>query len=251
MSRWETQDSVLQSAIQRGILESSGDVLQLSARSIGDYSRELAARLITAQESERRRIALLLHDDLSQNIAAIGIAISRLKRRPPATNEILTDELDRLSVQTNELTTQIRKLSHQLHPDVLEHVGLVAALKSEVSEIGHNEQIKLKFEANVQSAKIPLDVSICLYRVAIEALRNVSKHSGASSASVILGQDDNFITLEVADSGRGFDVEKARRGSGLGLISAEERVKLLQGTFLVSSKLQIGTVLHARVPLGT
>ncbi len=239
--------NVTESRLAADALRRSEEKLLVSNRK----TRELAARLITAQESERRRIALLLHDDLSQNIAAMGVAISRLKRKPPATNEMLTDELDRLSLQTHELTTQIRKLSHQLHPDVLEHVGLVAALKSEVSEIGHNEQIKLKFEANVQSERIPLDVSICLYRVAIEALRNVSKHSGASSASVVLGEDDNFITLEVADSGRGFDVEKARRGSGLGLISAEERVKLLQGTFLVSSKLQAGTVLHARVPLGT
>lgn len=247
-------DKVL--TIVRNVTESrrAADALRLSEEKLlvsNRKSRELAARLITAQESERRRIALLLHDDLSQNIAAIGVAISRLKRRPPANNEVLTDELDRLGEQTNDLTTQIRKLSHQLHPDVLEHVGLVAALKSEVAEFGHNEQLRVRFNSNIESAGIPLDVSICLYRVAIEALRNVSKHSGAGSASVTLGQEDNFITLEVADSGQGFDVEKARRGSGLGLISAEERVKLLQGTFIVSSRPQAGTVLHARVPLGS
>jgi PAS domain S-box-containing protein len=225
-------------------LRSSEEKLLVSNR----QSRELAARLITAQESERRRIALLLHDDLSQNIAAMGVAISRLKRKPPA-NDKLTDELDWLGVQTNELTTQIRKLSHQLHPDVLEHVGLLAALQSEVTEFGHNEQIRMKFDANIQGEGLPLDVSICLYRVAIEALRNISKHSRANSASVTLSQDDSFITLEVADSGRGFDVERARRGSGLGLIGAEERVKLLQGTFTVSSKSEAGTVLTARVPM--
>jgi PAS domain S-box-containing protein len=226
-------------------LRESEEKLLLSYRE----SRELTARLITAQESERRRIALLLHDDLSQNIAAMGVAISRLKRKPPATDGLIAEELDRLGAQTNELTTQIRKLSHQLHPDILEHIGLVAALESEVTEFRHNERIKLEFKTAIKSGHVPLDVSVCLYRVAMEALRNVSKHSGASSASISLGEDDDYFTLEVSDSGKGFDVERAKRGSGLGLISAEERVKLLQGNFLVTSKPDGGTVLRAQIPL--
>jgi PAS domain S-box-containing protein len=226
-------------------LRNSEEKLLLSNRE----SRELAARLITAQESERRRIALLLHDDLSQNIAAVGVAISRLKRKPPPTNELMTAELDKIGAQTSELTTQLRRLSHQLHPDVLEHVGLVAALESEVAEFGYNEQIKVEFTADIKSARIPLDVSVCLYRVAVEALRNVSRHSGARSATVALLEDDACFTLEVSDTGQGFDAERAKRGSGLGLISAEERVKLLQGSFLVRSKPEGGTVLLARVPL--
>ena len=226
-------------------LRDSEEKLLISNR----QGRELAARLITAQESERRRIALLLHDDLSQNIAAVGVAISRLKRKPPATNELMAEELDRLGAQTNELTTQLRKLSHQLHPDVLEHVGLVAALESEVAEFGHNEKIKVELRAEIQSEQIPLDVSVCLYRVTIEALRNVSRHSGARSASVALSEDGDSFILEVSDSGQGFDVERAKRGSGLGLISAEERVKLLRGSLLVRSKPEGGTFLQARIPL--
>jgi PAS domain S-box-containing protein len=225
-------------------LRHSEEKLLLSNRE----GRELAARLITAQESERRRIALLLHDDLSQNIAALGVAISRLKRKPPASSELMAAELDQLGGQINELTTQIRRLSHQLHPDVLEHVGLVAALESEVAEFGHNEQIKVEFNAEVQSELIPLDVSVCLYRVAVEALRNVSRHSGAKSAIVALAEDDMGFTLKVSDSGQGFDLERAKRGSGLGLISAEERVKLLQGNLLVTSRPEGGTVLLARIP---
>jgi PAS domain S-box-containing protein len=226
-------------------LRNSEEKLLLSNRE----GRELAARLLTAQESERRRIALLLHDDLSQNIAAMGVAISRLKRKLPESSELMTAELDQLGAQTNELTTQIRKLSHQLHPDVLEHVGLVAALESELTEFRHNERIKVEFKTAIKREPIPLDVSVCLYRVAIEALRNVSKHSGASSANIVLAEDDDFLTLEVADSGHGFDVERAKRGSGLGLISAEERVKLLRGSLVVKSRPEGGTVLLARIPL--
>lgn len=211
--------------------------------------RSLAARLISAQESERRRIALQLHDDLSQNIATLGLAISRLKRKLPASKERIVDELDQLGQHTNELTTQIRRLSHQLHPAALEHLGLVAALESQVTEFGHEEQIEVKFSSHLKLEKIPFDVSVCLYRVALEALRNVSRHSGASSASIALTEDQDSLKLEVSDSGSGFDVESAKRGSGLGLVSAEERVHLLEGTFEVRSKPLSGTTLVARIPL--
>jgi PAS domain S-box-containing protein len=213
--------------------------------------RALAARLISAQESERRRIALQLHDDLSQNIATFGLAISRLKRKLPAAREQIVDELNRLGQQTNDLMTQIRHLSHQLHPAVLEHLGLVAALESQVTEFGHEEQIKVKFSSQLRTERIPFDVSVCLYRVALEALRNVSRHSRTNSACISLAEDGDSLTLEVSDSGCGFDVERARRGSGLGLVSAEERVKLLGGTFEVSSKPEAGTMLVARIPLAS
>jgi PAS domain S-box-containing protein len=211
--------------------------------------RSLAARLISAQESERRRIALQLHDDLSQNIATLGLAISRLKRKLPDSRERVVDELDQLGQHTNELTTQIRRLSHQLHPAALEHLGLVAALESQVTDFGREEQIEVKFSSHLKMEKIPFDVSVCLYRVALEALRNVSRHSGASSASVSLIEDQDSLKLEVSDSGSGFDVESVKRGIGLGLVSAEERVHLLEGTFEVRSKPEIGTTLVARIPL--
>ena len=230
----------------------AADALRRSEEKLLESNRQiraLAARLITAQESERRRISLLLHDDVSQNIAALGVAISRLKRKLPNSSAQMVAELDQLGRHTNDLTTQVRKLSHQLHSDVLEHVGLVAALESRAIDFGDEEGIKVKFGAEVRTAQISLEVSICLYRVAFEALRNISRHSGAKSASMSLIEDDVFLTLEVSDSGRGFDVERAMRGSGIGLISAEERVKLLKGTFEVRSIPQVGTSIVARVPL--
>jgi PAS domain S-box-containing protein len=211
--------------------------------------RALAARLLTAQESERRRISLLLHDDVSQNIAAIGLSISSLKRKLPVTTEELTAKLDQLGAQAHDLTTQIRRLSHSLHPEVLEQLGLVSALNSHVTEFGHQESIDIKFVADVGSDPLPFDLSVCLYRVALEALQNISRHSGARSASVSLKQERGYVVLEVSDSGRGFDVEKARRGSGIGLLSTEERVKLFQGTVDIRSGPDTGTVLVARVPL--
>ena len=211
--------------------------------------RALAARLLTAQESERRRISLLLHDDVSQNIAAIGLSISSLKRKLPASSEEIIAQLDQLGAQAHDLTTQIRKLSHQLHPEVLEQLGLVAALESHVKEFGHKESIETKFVADVGGDPLPLDLSVCLYRIALEALQNISRHSEAHTAGVYLKEENGYLILEVSDSGKGFDVEKARRGSGIGLISAEERIKLFQGTLDIHSDPHNSTVLVARVPL--
>jgi signal transduction histidine kinase len=211
--------------------------------------RALAVRLLNAQESERRRISLLLHDDVSQNIAALGLSISSLKRKLPATTDEIKVHLEWLGAQAHDLTKQIRRLSHQLHPEALEHLGLVAALESHVTEFGHEEKIEIKFETNVGSDPLPFDLSVCLYRVALEALRNTARHSGARTASVSLKQGQGYLTLEVSDSGSGFDLEKSRRGSGIGLLSTEERIKVFQGTLEIRSNPGHGTVLVARVPM--
>ena len=211
--------------------------------------RALAAQLITAQESERRRIAVLLHDDVGQNIATLGLAVSRLKRKPPATSEELANELEKLARQVDHLNTQIRQLSHELHPEVLEHVGLITALESHLTEFEQHEDLQIKFSAEVATDPIPQDIAACLYRVAREAVLNVSKHSGANSADVVLREIDGSLVLEVSDPGRGFDLEKVRLGSGLGLASSEERVKNLRGSLDIRSDSQLGTCVTARVPL--
>lgn len=226
------------------IRESEERLLQ-STRKI----RALAAQLITAQESERRRIAMLLHDDVGQNIVTLGLAISRLKRRLPGDSEQYVAELDDLGNQVKGLTTQVRQLSHQLHPEVLEHLGLIAALESHFDELDHLESMRIRFFANVKTDPIPPDVAVCLYRVTLEALQNVSLHSGATSAEVALKEADGFLVLEVSDHGRGFDVEKVRRGSGLGLASSEERIRLLSGSLEIQSDPDRGTCLTARVPI--
>jgi PAS domain S-box-containing protein len=208
--------------------------------------RDLAARLIRAQESERQRISLLLHDDVNQSMAAMGLEISRLKRKLGESNTEVRSGLEELGQLVHSLTAEIRDLSHHLHPRILEHLGLVAALKH-LTEPGDDKQIATTFTARVGKDPIQPDVAVCLYRVALEALQNVSRHSGAATAAMELREENGFLTLEVSDSGRGFDVEKATRGTGIGLASLEERVRLLQGSLEVRSA-NSGTVLVARIP---
>ena len=211
--------------------------------------RGLLGRLIDVQESERRRISRELHDDLNQKIATLSIGISRLKRRLPLADEELIDELDELREHTNRLTNEIRRLSHQLHPAVLEHLGLVTALESYIGGFKDEERIDVSLTSELGGERVPFQTSICIYRVAVEALRNVSRHSGATSAAISLKRVNGLLELKVSDSGKGFDVEKFRKEGGLGLVSIEERLRLLQGTCEINSSPQKGTTLVARVPL--
>ncbi|HZI88714.1 MAG TPA: MASE1 domain-containing protein [Pyrinomonadaceae bacterium] len=211
--------------------------------------RELLRRIIDAQESERRKLSRELHDDLSQKIATLSVSISRVKKKVPVSEEQLIAGLDDLREETNRLTSDIRRLSHQLHPAVLEHVGLVAALESYIQGFRSEEQIEVTLNTELGDKKVPFQTSICIYRVAVEALRNVARHSGASAAQVSLKAFDNAIELEVSDTGKGFNVELARKGDGLGLVSIEERLRLLRGSCEIRSTSQTGTQVVARVPL--
>jgi signal transduction histidine kinase len=211
--------------------------------------RKLLGRLIDVQEAERRRISRELHDDLNQKIATLSMNISQLKRNVPMPDGTLITELDQLRETASGLTNEVRRLSHQLHPAVLEHLGLVKALESYIASFADEEKIDVRLSAELRDERIPFQTSIGLYRVAVEALRNVARHSGARSAVVSLKRDSEFLELCVSDSGKGFDVERFRHDGGLGLISIEERLRLLQGTCEIFSTPGRGTMLVARVPL--
>jgi PAS domain S-box-containing protein len=218
-------------------------------RSRNGQIRTLVGALISAQEDERRRLSRELHDDFSQRIAALSVAISKLKRKLPSNSEQLAAELDQLYSQMNELTDHVRQLSHDLHPPALEHLGLKRALEIYVNQFQHQEGINVYFTARLKSEKIRRDISVCLYRIALEGLRNVVKHSQAKSASISLEEDGNWITMEIADTGVGFNVSEARNGQGLGLVSIHERIRLLQGKFEINSARSTGTTLMARIPV--
>ena len=234
------------------------DVAQQASQALSDsqeklhqshnHIRKLLGRLIDVQEAERRRISRELHDDLNQKIAMLSVSISRLKRKLPMQEGELVEELDRLRETANGLTNEVRKLSHQLHPAVLEHLGLVTALESYIASFNDKEQINVQLTAEIGDERIPFQTSICLYRVAVEALRNVARHSGAESAAVSLKRVSDGLELRVSDSGQGFDVDVFRMSGGLGLISIEERLRLLQGVCEIRSGPQRGTTVIARVP---
>jgi PAS domain S-box-containing protein len=216
-----------------------------------DRIQDLAGRLITAQEAERSRIAGELHDDVNQQLAGLSIALSNVKRQVQnGKNGTVQEEISRLQQRTIDLADVIRNLSHELHPGVLQHAGLVAALRGHCAEVGRQHEIEVTLSADAGLDGIPNDVALCLYRVAQEALRNIAAHAAAHKAQVTLRSSKKGLEMVIADDGQGFDLAEAREVGGLGLISLDERVRLIGGSLAISTEPKHGTEVRVQVPLG-
>src|SRR5262245_42955178 len=211
--------------------------------------KDLAGRLIVAQEEERRRINHRLHEDLNQQVAALAMGLGWLGRQLPNAEDSVRNQIAKLEDRTNLLSEQMSDLSRELHSSTLEHVGLTAAMRMYCLEFSRQEGIEVFLEISGDIESIPPEMALCLYRVTQESLRNIAKHSGAKIAEVILTNTEESLELRVADQGSGFDPQQTNLRSGLGLISIEERVKLLHGGFEVCSQPGAGTELKVRIPL--
>jgi signal transduction histidine kinase len=221
-----------------------------AAQESAEHIRNLVGRLMTAEEEERRRLGRELHDGVNQQVAALSIALSVLGKRLPADSAAgLRDEVAGLRARTVELSEAIRHLSHELHPGVLEHVGLVAALRSHCRAFDRQHGLTVTFRADDALGVVPTGVALCLYRVTQEALVNAAKHAEARHVSVTVARDGADVALSIGDDGRGFDLATARGQNGLGLISLDERVRLARGSLTIDTRPQRGTTLRIVVPL--
>jgi PAS domain S-box-containing protein len=209
--------------------------------------QDLAGKLITAQEEERKHLSRELHDDLNQKLASLANAIGYLKRHLHESVSFINHHLTDLEGRIFSLSNDIRQLSHELHPAVLEHIGLHMALESYCTEFSGREGIQVALDIEEGISEIQPRIALCLYRIAQEALRNVAKHSGATSAHVTLSAADGGIRLIISDQGVGYDYSQARAKGGLGLISMEERVRLLGGSFQVITQPHKGTVVLVQI----
>lgn len=209
---------------------------------------ELASRLVHAQEEERRRIARELHDDFGQRVAYIRLRLGALTNKFSDLGTEGADEIRHLQNGLSSVAEDLRNMSHELHPAVLDMLGIVASLRASCDEFSRLNDIRITFESEFDSLKLPRPVEICLYRVLQETLRNVAKHSGASAATVLLRLAGDQVEMCVHDMGRSFAPERVR-GSGLGLISMEERVRLVGGSLSVESSPETGTQISIRLPL--
>ena len=211
-------------------------------------TRQLAGRILTAQEDERKRIARELHDDISQQLAAGAIEAGKAEQDLSAPQPARA-ALAGLKQHLIALSDDVHRLSRQLHPAILDDLGLKDALRAECDRVAERERLAVNFRCGQLPAGVPRDLALCLYRIAQEALRNAVKHAQADRVDVTLNADLEFLDLEVRDFGRGFDPVAGERRSGLGLASMEERVRLVSGEILISSSPGQGTTIQVRVPL--
>ncbi|HTS24533.1 MAG TPA: chemotaxis protein CheB [Bryobacteraceae bacterium] len=212
--------------------------------------RALTAGLVEGQEEERRRISQELHDDISQRLAALAMQLEALHRTQGISLDQLQRKLAGLQKQTEALSEDLRRTAHNLHPFTLTHLGLGPALQSYCEDYSKLGQFQMRFKARAMPGTIPSGVALCVYRVVQEALGNVAKHAGAKLAVVSISGSDGVLRVAIRDDGHGFSLDQAK-GRGLGLISMEERVRHLGGTFSISSKPGDGTCVEIRIPLET
>lgn len=210
--------------------------------------RDLAAEVMTAQEEERRRIARELHDDVTQRLATVGIELGLLKRDPAGAAD-LTGDLARVQNQILDLSEDIRRLSHSLHPSILEHSDLASSLEAYSREFAGQYAIAASFTARDLPREIPRPVVLAFYRIAQESLRNVARHSGATEVTVVLAGIDGELSLSIIDNGKGFDPGRAKTSPGLGLVSIEERARQVGASVTIDSMADEGTTLRLQVPI--
>jgi PAS domain S-box-containing protein len=212
---------------------------------------DLSGRLISAQEEERARIARELHDDVSQRMALIMIRLDRLQQTHPTNWEEVVRELQEVGKAAEEASNDIRDLSHQLHPAILDKLGLDTATRRLCGDYSKLHRLHVEYTSKGLPRYIPFEVGLCLYRIAQEALTNAVTHSGAQEVRVDLVCHPDEVVLCVSDSGRGFDPESAVRAGGLGILSMQERIRLVGGKFTIKSSPRTGTRVVATAPLSS
>jgi len=217
-------------------------------REANESLQELSSRLIDAQEEERKRLARELHDDLSQQIAALSIAAGNLKRQISPERADARAQIDRIHDKLVQLAEAVRRMSHELHPAILQYSGLAAALRSYCEEFGALTGIQVALEIRGAFEGVAPAAALCLFRVAQEALRNVAKHARVSQASVELERSGGMLRLTISDGGVGMEAGRARAKAGLGLLNIRERVRLVGGKVEIRSSPGQGTIIKVEAP---
>ena len=234
----ECVHSVLQ---EHGCRELIGVMMDITDRKAAERSlMEMTGRLIRAQEEERCRIARELHDDFNQRLALLAIGLERLGQTVAGDHTAVTHVSD-LCRLTQDIASDVHRLSHQLHSAKLEHLGLVPAIKGLCRELDKQYGAHIHFVHRNVPERIGKEAALCLFRVVQEALNNTMKHSGVRKSQVELLGDGETIHLCVSDAGAGFDRQSVAGKGHLGLISMQERVRAAGGTIAVESRPSMGT----------
>ena len=175
--------------------------------------------------------------------------VATLEKRPPGSARLLRKQLRALGERVDQLSDDLRRAAHRLHPSALEHFGLVAAIESHCSDFLKLHPIQFKLTHRSVPESIPFETSLCLYQVTQECLTNVAKHSGARKVTVTITGNDDSIFLSITDNGAGFEPGLLADQSGLGIVGVRERVRLVDGIVSITSQPCHGTQIECRVPL--
>jgi signal transduction histidine kinase len=209
--------------------------------------QRLSARLVAAQEDERRSISRELHDEVGQALTGMRVEMANLSTLMRAGDaNAVAAKTDEIKQMVEDSLGVVRNMALLLRPSMLDDLGLVPALEWQAREVSKRSGVRVNVEAGQVSEDLPEEHKTCIYRVVQEALHNCIRHAGARSVTVTVRQSPDELSLSVEDDGKGFDV---RRERGLGLIGIEERVANLGGNFAVESAPGRGSRLRISLPL--
>lgn len=217
-----------------------------SAKLAEDALREQSRRLILAHEDERALLARELHDDVTQRLAVLAIDVGRAELAAPQAAQV--EAMRSVREQLVHLSEDIHSLAYQLHPSILEELGLVEALRAECERRTRQGRLAVTMDLEALAAVPGKDAQLCLFRVAQEALNNVVRHAGVNAATVTLRRAGDGVLLAIRDEGVGFDPANPGPGYSLGLAGMRERVNLVNGTLDMETAPGRGTTIVAWVP---
>ena len=207
--------------------------------------QELSARLVDAQETERRSLSRELHDEVGQALGLLLMDVGRLSNQ--LGGDVKGQEMVQRIKTVAERTVQtVRNMALLLRPSMLDDLGLVSALEWYAREVSRSSETEVEVKADNVSETLPDPLMVCIYRVVQEAVNNAQRHAHAKNVRVELKETDTSVQVQIKDDGSGFDGKRTR---GIGLLGMEERVKRLGGTITIDSQPAAGTTIRAELPL--
>ncbi len=209
--------------------------------------KQLSARLLEAQEEERRLISRELHDEVGQSLTGVLVEMANLSNLIRNREEnALPQKAEEIKRQLEQSISVVRNMALLLRPSMLDDLGLVPALQWQAREASKRSGIRVKVAADQVSDDLTEDHRTCIYRIVQEALHNIVQHANARNVTITVEQDAEQLLLSIQDDGRGFNPQQER---GMGMIGMEERVSALGGRLTIKSTSGVGTELRAALPL--
>jgi two-component system NarL family sensor kinase len=223
------------------------------ARRSEELLRTLTHRVVQAQEAERGRVALELHDTITQMLCAVLVCSQTLADKLPERNRPAKAEAKKLHEIIRKTVEEVERISRNLRPSVLDHLGLVAGLHDTSTEFANRTGVSVKLICVKLTARLPADTELALYRILQETLKNVEKHARARNVTVHLTRPGNTVQLTIHDDGMGFNPDhhpvRPKGEGGFGLLGMRERAAYVGGTLKVKSVRRVGTEIEIRIPL--
>ena len=223
------------------------------ARRGEELLRTLTNRVVQAQEAERGHVALELHDTITQMLCAVLVCSQTLVDKLPARNRTAKGEAKKLHGIIRKTVEEVERISRNLRPSVLNHLGLVAGLHDTSTEFANRTGVSVKLICVKLTARLPADTELALYRILQETLKNVEKHARARNVTVHLTKPGDIVQLIIHDDGIGFDPDqhpvRPKGTGGFGLLGMRERAAYVGGILKVKSIRRSGTEIEIRIPL--